>query len=236
MTPDEARKIIHRVFRRSPAYQRARHHLHHNDRSDKDSPIEAMMNFALHFLNNLAVEECRAKIEQQAQFEGRRADFRISLVCDPRFFCAVECNGNEYHSAPRALDIDAAFIVREQERGVPVLPFTGPQIDADAFGCASAVFRVLVNARRRMRAGDDATQILEIIIEEIAGLRRAEKTITEAEQLHQAAMENMDNVDRLQEKVETQLSHLKRIVAVISDIDECKVCGKDLRPFFAGPD
>lgn len=145
-----------------------------------ESPIEAAMGSALYAVARVHADEVRYRhhgtpeaptdiaIEQQAIIGDYRVDFLIigSVMVEfasaggPKYGTAqmiVECDGHDYHEKTKEqAKRDKSRDRQLQAAGYPVFRYTGSEIWADVFGCATEVIHhVLKTARENARQYED---------------------------------------------------------------------------------
>lgn len=132
------RKVFHRVRGSRRAHMRV------NLRAvEVESPIEHLLVSALlAWIEHHEITD--AKVTPQVPVGPYRADF-IVYVADKRL--AVECDGAAYHATPEAVQRDKRRDRFFVSQGIPVMRFTGKEIQDDPRRCAAEV-GVWIRAQR----------------------------------------------------------------------------------------
>jgi len=123
------------------------------------SEIEALMGWALIAYDVAGGEHGFGLVDTEPTIEsgfiqpqfyvGRcRLDFMLNWAShDPHICLAVECDGRDYHSSPRARQRDRRRDGFLSSRGVQVMRFPGAEIFKNPLGCAAAAYSRLHEIR-----------------------------------------------------------------------------------------
>lgn len=75
------------------------------------------------------------------QFPWRRYRVDLALRKPDGSLIFIECDGEEFHSTPDQIQRDEARQLEMEEAGIPVVRFTGSEINYDAVACVSDLWR-----------------------------------------------------------------------------------------------